>query len=356
MPSKLDPDTIFAYCDKNGDGKLSRKEFLQALRCGGACPTALDFEEICREHGQCPEYPAFREALQVLLQRRPTQEVLADKLGGLAQDGLGLWFLPNLRQEVDADSLRFIVTNFGEKLSEEELAELLKLAEPDAEGNVSAPQPGVGRAPLVELGRPHQVLPEHWKPSVPNNGSERQSAVQEVPRKVASAEDKATANFTRKAFKWTRSPHKTDEELFKLQARVNGRVQPSAPAQEMEQLPKPELPTPAVQEHKQFSLVEVSNEEERLAAFKCHMDKETFVNEEHFVKERLWNSQVHRCRSLSSDIRSGLPGGRDAARESVRRVAQELGAGGECERRTGAPWVWSHAVPSSGGFAASGRS
>ncbi|CAJ1413900.1 unnamed protein product [Effrenium voratum] len=126
MPSKLDPDTIFAYCDKNGDGKLSRKEFLQALRCGGACPTALDFEEICREHGQCPEYPAFREALQVLLQRRPTQEVLADKLGGLAQDGL-----------VDADSLRFIVTNFGEKLSEEELAELLKLAEPDAEGNVS---------------------------------------------------------------------------------------------------------------------------------------------------------------------------------------------------------------------------
>ena len=23
-----------------------------------------------REHGQCPEYPAFREALQVLLQRR----------------------------------------------------------------------------------------------------------------------------------------------------------------------------------------------------------------------------------------------------------------------------------------------
>ncbi|CAJ1427555.1 unnamed protein product [Effrenium voratum] len=129
---------------------------------------------------------------------------------------------------------------------------------------------------------------------------------------------------------------KTSElELFKLQARVNGRVQPSAPAQEMEQLPKPELPTPAVQEHKQFSLVEVSNEEERLAAFKCHMDKETFVNEEHFVKERLWNSQVHRCRSLSSDIRSGLPGGRDAARESVRRVAQELGAGGECERRTG---------------------
>ncbi|CAJ1340930.1 unnamed protein product [Effrenium voratum] len=97
---------------------------------------------------------------------------------------------------------------------------------------------------------------------------------------------------------------KTSElELFKLQARVNGRVQPSAPAQEMEQLPKPELPTPAVQEHKQFSLVEVSNEEERLAAFKCHMDKETFVNEEHFVKERLWNSQVHRCRSflLTSD-------------------------------------------------------
>ncbi|CAJ1413901.1 unnamed protein product [Effrenium voratum] len=130
---------------------------------------------------------------------------------------------------------------------------------------------------------------------------------------------------------------KTSElELFKLQARVNGRVQPSAPAQEKEQLPKPgTLPTPAVQEHKQFSLVEVSSEEGRQAALKCHMGTGTFVREEGFVKERLWNFEVHRCRSLSSDVRSGLPGGRDAARESVHRVAQELGAGGEYERRTG---------------------
>ena len=32
---------------------------------------------------------------------------------------------------------------------------------------------------------------------------------------------------------------------------------------------------------------QVSNEEERLATFKCHMDKETFVNEEHFAAWRV---------------------------------------------------------------------
>ncbi|CAK9068478.1 unnamed protein product [Durusdinium trenchii] len=126
MASKLDPDTVFAYCDKNGDGKLTRKEFLQALRCGGACPTSMDFEEICREHGSTPEYPAYRAALEAALKQRPSAQMLSEKLGGLAQDGL-----------VDGEALRFIVTHFGEKLSDEELRELMRLAEPDADGNVS---------------------------------------------------------------------------------------------------------------------------------------------------------------------------------------------------------------------------
>lgn len=86
----------------------------------------MDFEEVCREHGATPEYPAYRAALEVLLTRRPTAEVLAEKLGGLAQDGL-----------VDAEALRFIATNFGEKLNEDELAELMRLADPDQDGNVS---------------------------------------------------------------------------------------------------------------------------------------------------------------------------------------------------------------------------
>ena len=45
---------------------------------------------------------------------------------GLAQEDL-----------VDAEALRFIVTSFGEKLNDQELAELMALAEPDQEGNVS---------------------------------------------------------------------------------------------------------------------------------------------------------------------------------------------------------------------------
>lgn len=45
---------------------------------------------------------------------------------GLAQDDL-----------VDGEALRFIVTYFGEKLNDSELAELMALAQPDQDGNVS---------------------------------------------------------------------------------------------------------------------------------------------------------------------------------------------------------------------------
>ena len=74
MAKLPEPQAIFAYCapgtlkasqmdtsylnttraaafssheDKDGDGKLVRGEFLRALRSAGACPTAMDFEEIC---------------------------------------------------------------------------------------------------------------------------------------------------------------------------------------------------------------------------------------------------------------------------------------------------------------------
>ena len=82
-------------------------------------------------------------------------------------------FLPSMKKEpVDPKLSPYLLTSDSSRngrneetvprLSEEELAELLKLAEPDAEGNVSAPQPGVGRAPLVELGRSSPRLTWLW--------------------------------------------------------------------------------------------------------------------------------------------------------------------------------------------------
>eukprot|EP00913_Durusdinium_trenchii_P013139 g12334.t1 len=167
--------------------RLTRKEFLQALRCGGACPTSMDFEEICREHGSTPEYPAYRAALEAALKQRPSAQMLSEKLGGLAQDGL-----------VDGEALRFIVTHFGEKLSDEELRELMRLAEPDADGNSSAMC--TNRSVMIHCSR---------------STFQESSSQQLTEKKEATKVDQVGVKFSRKAFKWTFGNHKTDEAWFR---------------------------------------------------------------------------------------------------------------------------------------------
>eukprot|EP00930_Biecheleria_cincta_P064775 TRINITY_DN50432_c0_g1_i1.p1 TRINITY_DN50432_c0_g1~~TRINITY_DN50432_c0_g1_i1.p1 ORF type:complete len:146 (+),score=28.38 TRINITY_DN50432_c0_g1_i1:23-460(+) len=122
---KLDAAEIFAYCDRDRDGRLQKSEFIQALRYAGACPTAADLQEVYTSFGTTPDIAGFRRALEVLIARRPKPTAVEEQLRGLAQDGL-----------VDADALRYITTNFGEKLNDAEVAELMRLAEPDPDGNV----------------------------------------------------------------------------------------------------------------------------------------------------------------------------------------------------------------------------
>eukprot|EP00933_Yihiella_yeosuensis_P065563 TRINITY_DN69450_c0_g1_i1.p1 TRINITY_DN69450_c0_g1~~TRINITY_DN69450_c0_g1_i1.p1 ORF type:complete len:149 (-),score=19.31 TRINITY_DN69450_c0_g1_i1:32-439(-) len=121
----MDPTGVFVFCDKDGDGRLTKEEFLRALRSAGACPTASDMEEVCKTYSSTPDLRGFTSALELLLERRPTPALLQERLGGLAQDGI-----------VDVDALRFIATNFGDRLNAEEVAELLRFAEPDKAGNV----------------------------------------------------------------------------------------------------------------------------------------------------------------------------------------------------------------------------
>ncbi|CAE8646712.1 unnamed protein product, partial [Polarella glacialis] len=109
MAKAISPDSVFVYCDRDGDGRLTKEEFLRALRTAGAVPTNEDLEEVCRSFSSTPDLASFRAALEELRPRRPTPKVLAERLGGLAQDGL-----------VDADALCFITTNFGEILKEDE--------------------------------------------------------------------------------------------------------------------------------------------------------------------------------------------------------------------------------------------
>jgi len=121
----IDPACVFVYYDRDGDGRLSKAEFLGALRALGACPSTADFEDICQKSGSTPDIKAFREAWEKLFRQRPTSDKLISQFRGLSQEGM-----------IDKDVLRFIATNYGERLNEDEVDELLKLAKPDSDGHI----------------------------------------------------------------------------------------------------------------------------------------------------------------------------------------------------------------------------
>lgn len=125
QPLEMDAASVFVYYDRDGDGRLTQREFLGALRAMGACPSTSDFEDVCKHLGSTPDIRAFREALREVLKKRPTSDHLVAQFRSLAQGGL-----------VDGEVLRYTATHYGECLDEAEAEELMRLAIPDKDGNV----------------------------------------------------------------------------------------------------------------------------------------------------------------------------------------------------------------------------
>eukprot|EP00929_Paragymnodinium_shiwhaense_P119051 TRINITY_DN90941_c0_g1_i1.p1 TRINITY_DN90941_c0_g1~~TRINITY_DN90941_c0_g1_i1.p1 ORF type:complete len:154 (-),score=43.52 TRINITY_DN90941_c0_g1_i1:149-610(-) len=123
--SHVEARCVFDFYDDDGDGYLSKDEFLKALRGGGACPTAAAFDDICLRFSERPDVRDFEAALKELLDSRPTVKRFTDGFRGLSQAG-----------RVDADIIRYLATHYSEALSEEEVEELLLAAAPDSDGLV----------------------------------------------------------------------------------------------------------------------------------------------------------------------------------------------------------------------------
>merc|ERR1712139_299827 len=140
----LDAKGVFLYYDADGDGKLKQDEFVRALQAAGAAPSAQDFEEACRAVGRTPDLPAFVEALKMLLKKRPSVDAFVEKfrtVTGVNEDGI-----------IDAEALRFIVTQYGEKLSEAEVDDLMRIAEPEKDGRIDVNKLGEILLPASDNG------------------------------------------------------------------------------------------------------------------------------------------------------------------------------------------------------------
>ncbi len=129
MP-KVDSRDAFALFDKKGQYTIPRSSLGDILRACGQNPTLAEISELERAVPVELSYEAFEKVLNRPDGFRPLGEP-EDFIRGFQvfdKDGRG---------NISVGELRYVLTNLGEKLSKEEMDELLKGVEVSKQGEVN---------------------------------------------------------------------------------------------------------------------------------------------------------------------------------------------------------------------------
>lgn len=118
----------FRLFDKNGDGTITTQELGTVLRSLGQTPTEAELKEYVNVvdvdgNGKID----FTEFL-TMMQDMDNKEVIREAFRVFDKDGNGF---------ISAAELRHIMTNLGEKLTDEEVDEMIKEADVDNDGQIN---------------------------------------------------------------------------------------------------------------------------------------------------------------------------------------------------------------------------
>lgn len=120
---------IFTLFDRDGDGKVELTELGTVLRAAGRLPSEAEISDL-KVSSNLKETFTFADLLSILSKLPPVdakslRAALLDAFRVFDQAGSG---------EIGTQELRHIMTSLGEKLSEEEAGEMVKLADPSGTG------------------------------------------------------------------------------------------------------------------------------------------------------------------------------------------------------------------------------
>ncbi|XP_072033634.1 neo-calmodulin-like [Amphiura filiformis] len=117
----------FALYDTDGDGNLMVDEVGVVLRSLGKTPTEAELRDMTRGRGKI-DFSEFCNLFANSVADTESEEEIRDAFRVFDKDGNGL---------ISAAELRHVMTNLGEKLTEEEVDEMIREADISGDGQVN---------------------------------------------------------------------------------------------------------------------------------------------------------------------------------------------------------------------------
>jgi len=122
----------FALFDKDGDGTITTKELGTVMRSLGQNPTEAELQDMINEvdadgNGTI-DFPEFLSLMARKMKDTDTEEELIEAFKVFDRDGNGF---------ISAAELRHVMTNLGEKLTDEEVDEMIREADVDGDGQIN---------------------------------------------------------------------------------------------------------------------------------------------------------------------------------------------------------------------------
>merc|ERR1711887_153664 len=122
----------FSLFDKDGDGTITTKELGTVMRSLGQNPTEAELQDMINEvdadgNGTI-DFPEFLSLMARKMKDTDTEEELVEAFKVFDRDGNGL---------ISAAELRHVMTNLGEKLTDEEVDEMIREADVDGDGRIN---------------------------------------------------------------------------------------------------------------------------------------------------------------------------------------------------------------------------
>ena len=122
----------FSLFDKDGDGTITTKELGTVMRSLGQNPTEAELQDMINEvdadgNGTI-DFPEFLSLMARKIKDTDTEEELREAFKVFDRDGNQLISAPELRQ---------VMATLGEKLTDEEVDEMIREADIDGDGQIN---------------------------------------------------------------------------------------------------------------------------------------------------------------------------------------------------------------------------